>query len=153
MFKSYFCLKYDVHSSTDGPRCHTQPWSALPRKGCTFIMQSLGEKRALSKDPWKKSPFFKESILHSSTSILQPMVQGVIRSLEAHYRGRVVRLLCRVLEKKEPCPCQWRYWLIRERSKPKKPSSTVSGRPESPLLVNRLPLLIQTIRLKIFKKA
>ena len=32
------------------------------------------------------------------------MVQGVIRSLEAHYRGRVVRLLCRVLEKKEPCP-------------------------------------------------
>ena len=32
------------------------------------------------------------------------MDQGVIRSLKAHYRGRVVRLLCRVLEKKEPCP-------------------------------------------------
>ena len=32
------------------------------------------------------------------------MDQGVIRSLKAHYRGRVVRLLCRALEKKEPCP-------------------------------------------------
>ena len=32
------------------------------------------------------------------------MDQGVIRSLKAHYRGRVVRLLCRVLEKKEPRP-------------------------------------------------
>ena len=40
----------------------------------------------------------------NTTSILQPMDQGVIRSLKAHYRGRVVRLLCRVLEKKEPCP-------------------------------------------------
>ena len=40
----------------------------------------------------------------NTTSILQPMDQGVIRSLKAHYRGRVVRLLCRDLEKKEPCP-------------------------------------------------
>ena len=32
------------------------------------------------------------------------MDQGVIRSLKAHYRGRVVRFLCRTLEKKEPCP-------------------------------------------------
>ena len=40
----------------------------------------------------------------NTTSILQPMDQGVIRSLKAHYRGRVVRLLCRTLEKKEPCP-------------------------------------------------
>lgn len=40
----------------------------------------------------------------NTTSILQPMDQGVIRSLKAHYRGRVVRLLCRALEKKEPCP-------------------------------------------------
>ena len=31
------------------------------------------------------------------------MDQGVIRSLEAHYGGRFVRLLCRALEKKEPC--------------------------------------------------
>ena len=36
----------------------------------------------------------------NTTSILQPMDQGVIRSLRAHYRGRVVRLLCRALEKK-----------------------------------------------------
>ena len=40
----------------------------------------------------------------NTTSILQPMDQGVIRSLKAHYRGRVVRLLCRALEKKEPYP-------------------------------------------------
>ena len=40
----------------------------------------------------------------NTTSILQPMDQGVIRSLKVHYRGRVVRLLCRALEKKEPCP-------------------------------------------------
>ena len=40
----------------------------------------------------------------NTTSILQPMDQGVIRSLKAHYQGRVVRLLCRALEKKEPCP-------------------------------------------------
>ena len=32
------------------------------------------------------------------------MDQGVIRSLKAHYRGRIVRFLCRALEKKEPCP-------------------------------------------------
>ena len=31
------------------------------------------------------------------------MDQGVIRNLKAHYRGRVVRLLCRALEEKEPC--------------------------------------------------
>ena len=32
------------------------------------------------------------------------MDQGVIRSLKSHYRGRVVCLLCRALEKTEPCP-------------------------------------------------
>ena len=31
----------------------------------------------------------------NTTSVLQPMDQGVIRSLKAHYRGRVVRRLCR----------------------------------------------------------
>ena len=40
----------------------------------------------------------------NTTTILQPIDQGVIRSLKAHYRGRVVRLLYRVLEKKNPCP-------------------------------------------------
>ena len=35
----------------------------------------------------------------NTTSILQPMDQGVIRSLKAHYRGRVVHLLCKVLSK------------------------------------------------------
>ena len=36
--------------------------------------------------------------------ILQLIDQGVTRSLKAHYRGRVVRLLCRALEKKKACP-------------------------------------------------
>ena len=40
----------------------------------------------------------------STTPILQPMDQGVMRSLKAHYQGKVVHLLCRALEKKEPCP-------------------------------------------------
>ena len=40
----------------------------------------------------------------NTTSILQPMDQGVIRSIKAHYRGRVVRLLCSALEKRETCP-------------------------------------------------
>ena len=35
----------------------------------------------------------------NATSVLQPMDQGVIRSLKTHYRGRVVRLLCRDLDK------------------------------------------------------
>ena len=40
----------------------------------------------------------------NTTSILQPMDQGFISSLKAHCRGRVAPLLCRALEKKEPCP-------------------------------------------------
>ena len=35
----------------------------------------------------------------NTISVLQPMNQGVIRSLKVHYRGRVVRLLCRALDK------------------------------------------------------
>ena len=40
----------------------------------------------------------------NTMSILQPMDQGVICSVKAHYRGRVVCLLCKALEKKDPCP-------------------------------------------------
>ena len=39
-----------------------------------------------------------------TTSVLQPMDQGVIRSLKVHYRGRVVRRLCRVLDKMKTLP-------------------------------------------------
>ena len=35
----------------------------------------------------------------NTSSVLQPMDQGVIRSLKAHYRGRAVRRLCRALDK------------------------------------------------------
>ena len=34
----------------------------------------------------------------NTTSVLQLMDQDVIRSLKAHYRGRVVRRLCRALD-------------------------------------------------------
>ena len=40
----------------------------------------------------------------NTTSVLQPMDQGVIRSLKAHYRRRVVRLLCSALENNKPLP-------------------------------------------------
>ncbi|XP_037801949.1 tigger transposable element-derived protein 4-like [Penaeus monodon] len=36
----------------------------------------------------------------NTTSILQPMDQGVIRSLKAYNRGKVVRLISRALEEK-----------------------------------------------------
>ena len=40
----------------------------------------------------------------NTTSVLQPMDQGVIRSLKAHYRGRIVRQLCRALDKTKTLP-------------------------------------------------
>ena len=40
----------------------------------------------------------------NTTSVLQPMNQGVIRSLKAHYCGRVVRRLCRTLDKTKTLP-------------------------------------------------
>ena len=40
----------------------------------------------------------------NATSVLQPMDQGVIRSLKAHYRGRDVRRLCRALDKTRTLP-------------------------------------------------
>ena len=40
----------------------------------------------------------------NTTSVLQPIDQGVIRSLKAHYRGRVVRRLCRALDKMKTLP-------------------------------------------------
>ena len=43
-------------------------------------------------------------LLPNTTSVLQPMDQGVIRSLKAHYRGRVIRRLCRALGKTKTFP-------------------------------------------------
>ena len=40
----------------------------------------------------------------NTTSVLQPMDQGVTRSLKAHYRGRVIRRLCRALDKTKTLP-------------------------------------------------
>ena len=40
----------------------------------------------------------------NTTSIFQPVNQDVIRKLKAHYRRRLVCLLCRALEKNEPYP-------------------------------------------------
>ena len=40
----------------------------------------------------------------NTTSVLQPTGQGVIRSLKVHYRGRVVRQLCRALDKTKTLP-------------------------------------------------
>ena len=40
----------------------------------------------------------------NTSSVLQPMDQGVIRSLKAHYRGRAVRRLCRALDKTKTLP-------------------------------------------------
>ena len=40
----------------------------------------------------------------NTTSILQPMDQGVITSLKAHYWGRVIHRLCRALDKTKTLP-------------------------------------------------
>ena len=40
----------------------------------------------------------------NTTSVLQPMDQGIIRSLKAHFQGTVVRRLCRALDKTKTLP-------------------------------------------------
>ena len=40
----------------------------------------------------------------NTTSVLQPMDQGVIRSLKAHYRKKVVRLCIEAVESNKPLP-------------------------------------------------
>ena len=69
----------------------------------TFRME--GRKIALLVDNCPAHPSISDLtnvqlvFLSPNTSVLQPMDQGVIRSLKVHYRGRVVRLLCRALDK------------------------------------------------------
>ena len=79
----------------------------------------------------------------NTTPFLQLIDQGVIRSLKAHYRGRVVRLLCRALEKKKPCPKISILQLMKILA-------------DSWEVVTKEAIIncfIQTICLKIFKKA
>ncbi|XP_065650656.1 tigger transposable element-derived protein 4-like [Hydra vulgaris] len=40
----------------------------------------------------------------NTTSVLQPMDQGVIRSLKAHYRHKIVRLCIKAVDNNEPMP-------------------------------------------------
>ena len=40
----------------------------------------------------------------NTTSVLQPMDQGVIRSLKVHYRKKVVRLCIKAVERNKPLP-------------------------------------------------
>ncbi|XP_065678245.1 tigger transposable element-derived protein 4-like [Hydra vulgaris] len=42
--------------------------------------------------------------LPNTTSVLQPMDQGVIRSLKAHYRHKIVRLCIKAVDNNEPMP-------------------------------------------------
>ena len=75
----------------------------------TFRME--GRKIALLIDNCPAHPFVSDLTIvqlvflpPNNTSVLQPMDQGVIRSLKAHYRGRVVRRLCRALDKTKTLP-------------------------------------------------
>ena len=43
-------------------------------------------------------------LLPNTTSVLQPMDQGVVRSLKAHYRKKVVRLCIKAVESNKPLP-------------------------------------------------
>ena len=59
----------------------------------------------------------------NTMSILQPIDQGVIHSLKAHYRGRIVRFLCRTLEKKRALSKDFNFainedtgWFLRGRN-------------------------------------
>ena len=40
----------------------------------------------------------------NTTSVLQPMCQGVIRSLKAHHRKKVIRLCIKAVESNKPLP-------------------------------------------------
>ena len=75
----------------------------------TFRME--GRKIALLIDNCPAHPFVSDLTIvqlvflpPNNTSVLQPMDQGVIRSLKAHYRERVVRRLCRALDKTKTLP-------------------------------------------------
>ena len=75
----------------------------------TFQME--GRKIALLIDNCPAHPFVSDLTIvqlvflpPNNTSVLQPTDQGVIRSLKAHYRARVVRRLCRALDKTKTLP-------------------------------------------------
>ena len=79
------------------------------KNGCAKLdrtFQMEGRKTALLIDNCPAHPSVSDLtnvqlvfLPPNTTSVLQPMDQGVIRSLKAHYRGRAVRRLCRALDK------------------------------------------------------
>ena len=75
----------------------------------TFRME--GRKIALLVDNCPAHPFVSDLtnvqlifLPANTTSVLQKMGQGVIRNLKVHYRGTVVRRLCRALDKTKTSP-------------------------------------------------
>ena len=81
----------------------------VPKLDRTFRME--GRKIALLIDNCPAHPSVSDLtnvqlvfLPFNTTSVFQPMDQGVVRSLKVHYWGRVVRRLCRALDKTKTLP-------------------------------------------------
>ena len=88
----------------------SQIFEELERK-LDQIFRTEGRKIALLVDNCPAHPSVSDLtnvqlvfLPSNTTSVLQLINQGVIRSLKAHYRGRVVRRLCRALDKTKTLP-------------------------------------------------
>ena len=93
----------------------------------------------------------------NTTFVLQPIDQGVIRSLKVHYRRRVVRLLCSALENNKPLPkisilSGMKILADSWQAVTKQTIINCLRNLESLLQDNRMLLLIRMTHLKIFKK-
>lgn len=72
------------------------------QKNCASSLQ-------LSNPPyyWKSNQKSLVFLWPNTAPILQPMDQGVIRGLKAHYQKQYVRKLIRSLDKNAPLPDAW----------------------------------------------